>query len=154
MATEFIPETPTLPQLDAAGREVPDQTPIVLRVRGVQISQYDQIKAFVRRELSDAARGVGAETFEEANDFDVPDDEIRHSPHEYTEEQQARDEEAIADGLAAKKAQQERLAKTVRGETGQPDQPRVFTPKTKKRLRQMYLEELLDQAEKPDTTET
>lgn len=85
------------PRLDEKGREIPDNEPIVIRVRQRTIQQFDHIKAYIRRELSEAAGAGQFETFDEANDFDVPDEEIRHSPHEYSEEQEVREREKFED---------------------------------------------------------
>lgn len=41
----------------------------------------DQIKRLLRTELSSQAAAQGEETFEEANDFDVPDDEFDSEPN-------------------------------------------------------------------------
>lgn len=135
--------------LNEQGQEIPDDTPIVLRVRGVAISQYDQIRAYVRRELSDQARGMGAETFEEANDFDVDDETIHHAPHEYTEEQEMRDLEAIEDEKAR------RAAKKKKASTGNPVEvppagAPAPAPRSKKPLRsQMFLQALDELPDEP-----
>lgn len=78
--------------LNEAGQEVPDPTPIVIHVRGRVISQFDDVRAFIRRELSMAASAAHLETFEESNDFDIPDDPIDPTtPHEYSADQEADD---------------------------------------------------------------
>lgn len=81
--------------LDAEGREIPDQTPIVIRVKNRRISQWDDVRAFIRNELSNAASNSGAETFEEANDFYMEDDPSPPSPWEYSADQEAEDREAL-----------------------------------------------------------
>lgn len=78
--------------LNEAGQEVPDSTPIVIHVRSRRISQFDEVRAFIRRELSMAARAASQETFEEANDFDIDGDPIDpNTPHEYSADQEAED---------------------------------------------------------------
>lgn len=59
----------------AARREHLDPTPLALPV-GFRSppSLIDQMRSMIRREFSEAAAMAGRETFEEANDFDVPDD--------------------------------------------------------------------------------
>lgn len=82
-------------KLNEQGQEIPDDTPIVIHVRQKKITQFDDVRAFIKRELSDTAARSGRETFEEANDFDVDDDPIPQSAHEYTEEQEEADRETI-----------------------------------------------------------
>lgn len=91
-------------QLDDQGREIPDPTPIVIRVRTGVISQFDQVRAFIRNELSRQAGAEGFETIDDANDFDVDDDLFPVSPHEYTADTEAADREALAAAEARAKA--------------------------------------------------
>lgn len=81
--------------LDDEGREIPDPTPIVIRVKNRQVTDFDQVRNFIRQELSAGAAASGRETMEEANDFDVDDELFPPSPHEYTEDTEAADREAI-----------------------------------------------------------
>ncbi|UDN67897.1 hypothetical protein [robinz microvirus RP_175] len=81
--------------LDKDGREVPDTTPVVLRFRGRETTNFDDIRQFIRREMSDAAARGGQETFEEANDFDVGDDDMPKSPHEYSADQEDEDRDIV-----------------------------------------------------------
>lgn len=62
--------------LTADGREVPDSTPMAPPVGYVkQKTITERIREMVRSEhLRRAAEEAGAETFEEADDFNVPDD--------------------------------------------------------------------------------
>lgn len=134
--------------LDDQGREVPDQEPIVIRIRGQSIQQFDHIKAFIRRELSAAAESEGRETFDEANDFDIPDDDIRHSPHEYTEEQEQREKERFEDERAkAKKefdahveSEIKKRRPAARNEQG--DAPAKRANGTTNRPKQFFLQEV------------
>lgn len=60
---------------DELGRELPDRTPVARPVGWKQpASLREQIRKFVRDELSRVAEEQGAETFEEADDFDIEDD--------------------------------------------------------------------------------
>lgn len=104
-------------RLDDEGREVLDQTPIALRVKRRVVTDFEDIRKIIRREISDAASRGGAETFEEANDFDVDDEVDFTSPHEYTADQEAEDREAIE---AHKQAELERAVKAndARAELG------------------------------------
>lgn len=65
--------------LDQEGRfEYPDPYPVSPPVPfRKSLDPLDQlIKQYVRRELSNQAQEQGAETFEEADDFDIPDDPL------------------------------------------------------------------------------
>lgn len=65
------------------GFEVFDQTPIETPTRlRMPIGHVERMRAVVRQELSRAAQDWGDETFEEADDFDLPDDEQYVSPYE------------------------------------------------------------------------
>ena len=65
------------PGLDEKGNEVPDPTPMEPPVGFVsQPPLREQIRQMVLSErLRLEAEAAGAETFEEADDFDVPDDQ-------------------------------------------------------------------------------
>lgn len=64
--------------------EVLDPTPVAIPVRLQRQSEYnDLIRQMIRsEELKRDAERAGAETFEEANDFDVGDDDDPVSPYE------------------------------------------------------------------------
>lgn len=68
------------------GEELPDQTPIELPV-GVRRpeSLNDMMRRMIRTSLSQYAADQGEETFEEANDFDIPDDDPTVSNTQYQE---------------------------------------------------------------------
>jgi len=69
--------------LDAYGREMPDPTPIAPPVGYTkQPTMVDHVRALVARHISEAAAGAGAESFEEANDFEVGDDYEPETPYE------------------------------------------------------------------------
>lgn len=61
--------------LNNEGYEVPDNTPVEMPTRlKLPQSRVDQIRQFIRQELSLQAQDDGMESFEEANDLE-PDDE-------------------------------------------------------------------------------
>lgn len=62
--------------LDELGREMPDGTPmeVPFHLRG-QESIDQRVARLVAQSLSRAAQETGMETEEEANDFDIPDDD-------------------------------------------------------------------------------
>lgn len=75
-------------ELDAQGREVLDETPLVLPVKALRRpSTLDEIRQYIGIVNQEAARS-GQETFEEADDFDVGDDHDPHSPWEMAVDQE------------------------------------------------------------------
>lgn len=71
---------------DAFGREIPDTTPIAVPFDfGRPLSLHDQIKRFIRSEISQRAAAAERETFEEADDFDVDEDPDPFSAYEIPE---------------------------------------------------------------------
>lgn len=62
------------------------------------LSLQDEIKRFIRLEMSEAARNQGLETFEESDDFDVGEDPdlLLPTAYELTEEQLHRDASDLA----------------------------------------------------------
>lgn len=63
-------------QFDEFGREIPDPTPAPMPPgAGRGFSLHDQIKASIKLEMSRIAEEAGSESFEEADDFDVEDEE-------------------------------------------------------------------------------
>lgn len=77
--------------LNEKGHEVLDDTPIAVPLKIKARSQYDQIRQFIRQELSAQAQKVGVETFQEADDFDVGDDYDPRSPWELDFDQETAD---------------------------------------------------------------
>lgn len=80
-------------KFDDKGRELPDSTPIELPLHWQRPQTIqEQIRSFVRSELSRRAAAQGEETFEEADDFDVDDDFDPRSPWElnFDQEQEPR----------------------------------------------------------------
>lgn len=74
-------------QYDDQGREIPDPRPMSLPSGWDRpLSLSEQIKRMVRVELSRQAVDDGQESFEEADDFDVEDEEAEFlSPYEVSE---------------------------------------------------------------------
>lgn len=65
------------------GQELPDSTPIELPLRFKRPpTLQEQIKQMVRHEVSRTAEEQGFESFEEADDFAVEDDDMPVSRHE------------------------------------------------------------------------
>lgn len=77
-------------QFNERGQQIPDQTPVEVPLRFTRpLSMQDEIRRFVRQELSNRAADDGAESFEEADDFEVDDDEDLASPYELMAEEPA-----------------------------------------------------------------
>lgn len=75
--------------LNEKGQEVPDPTPIEVPLNFRRPpSLTERIKSIIAHQLSQQAAETGAETFEEANDFDVDEDPDFHSPYEVLELQE------------------------------------------------------------------
>ena len=73
-------------QYDDLGREVPDSRPVAVPFNfGRPLSLHEQIKRFIRSELSTRAAAAESETFEEADDFDVDEDPDPVSAYEMVE---------------------------------------------------------------------
>lgn len=68
----------------ADGREIPNSTPMEPPIGyKKQPSIFDQVRALVRSDqLKKEAMDAGMETFEEADDFDLDEDEDPHSKYE------------------------------------------------------------------------
>lgn len=63
--------------------ENPDPTPVAMPVKFHRPpTLQEQIRAYTRASLNRHAEAEGKETFEEANDFDVGDDDFPRSQHE------------------------------------------------------------------------
>lgn len=69
---------------DELGRQVPDPRPVEVPV-GLKrpLTLQEEIKRFVRSELSTRAAAEGVETFEEADDFELDEDPDLVHPTEY-----------------------------------------------------------------------
>lgn len=60
-----------------------DDTPVSIPTRlRLPQSRTDQIRAFIRAELSRSAMEDGHETFEEADDFEIDEEDFPMSPYE------------------------------------------------------------------------
>lgn len=69
---------------NAQGEEILDQTPVSIPIRlNRPPTLNERIKRMMQLELSEYARQQGKESFEDADDFDIPDDEVQiNSPYE------------------------------------------------------------------------
>lgn len=71
---------------DERGREIPDPTPVAMPAGvGQPEPLHVTIKRMIRNEMSQFADSQGQETFEEANDFDVDDEDEMRSNYEFDE---------------------------------------------------------------------
>lgn len=77
-------EIARVPTHDEQGRELPDPVPLAPPVGWhAQPSMFETMRAMIRSEaLRELAEAQGDETFEEAQDFEVDDDDFPQSPHE------------------------------------------------------------------------
>lgn len=74
---------------DKQGRELPDPTPVDIPAGFKRPETLaEQIKRMIRTDMSSFAESQGAESFEEANDFEVDEDDAEQHPthHELHEE--------------------------------------------------------------------
>lgn len=63
--------------LDGNGWEIPDPTPVAMPVGFKRPETLaEQVRRLVRTTISREAAEAGAETFEESEDFDIPDDPV------------------------------------------------------------------------------
>lgn len=82
--------------MDSQGREIPNPNPIVIHLPSGPVTDFDRVRELIRRELSIEAERNGEESIEEANDFEVEGDMFPVSPHEYDEDTEKADYEALA----------------------------------------------------------
>ncbi len=84
MARKNPTVAPIPTRLDQRGREIPDPTPIAIPINFHKPETLDaKIMRLTRQGISDNAAQNGKETFEESNDFNIPDDGYDPvSPHE------------------------------------------------------------------------
>lgn len=72
--------------LNEHGHEVPDPRPVARPLHvDVPETLAEMIQRMVRSQVSRQAEAVGFETFEDADDFDVGDDEELSSPYELSD---------------------------------------------------------------------
>lgn len=111
--------------IDSSGCEKLDPTPASLPVGFHRPpTLQEQIRRLVRSELSDAASKHGAESFEEADDFNVGDDLDPSSPYEEQFEHNANIESLKQQVEQGKKA---RAALKAQKQTPSPDAPALKT---------------------------
>lgn len=123
------------------GHELPDPTPVEVPIGFRRpLTLQEEIMRFVRREMSQIAEQQGFETFEESDDFDVDDDVMPYSRHELTPAQEERimrrdasdlerplkgdgdagDDRVQRKGNAERRAEDDSVGTTVRGERSSP----------------------------------
>lgn len=63
-------------QFDERGREIPDQTPVEMPIGYRRpLTMEERMQKYIREEMSRRAADDGMESFEEADDFDVEDED-------------------------------------------------------------------------------
>lgn len=68
------------------GLETPDPTPIEVTLRDRPLNIHEQIARFTRDDkVQQSLRNQGIDTFDEADDFEIPDAEEYRSPYEEIE---------------------------------------------------------------------
>lgn len=71
------------------GQEIPDSRPVEMPLNFRRPKPLNQlVSEIVARQIRELAEEQGAESFEEADDFDVGDEEFPTSIHEMTDEQE------------------------------------------------------------------
>lgn len=127
LAVEDYLKLPKMRRRDPeTGKEIVDPVPLAPPIGWFkQPSMFDQVREMVRGEhLRMAALASGAETFEDANDFDVDDDIFPASPHEMDdfaplEDLQARRQTAFREEFLRER--QERQMKRERRQWAEED---------------------------------
>lgn len=67
---------------DQNGHEILDPTPVAIPLGYERPESLEQkMMRFIRHQLSSAAQGQGMESFDEANDFDIDDDDVMPLTH-------------------------------------------------------------------------
>ncbi len=69
-------------------KEIPDPTPIEIGVREAYDPQAEMVRSITESVMSNLANKEGQETFNEANDFNVEDEDSFDSPYELSEMQE------------------------------------------------------------------
>lgn len=108
--------------MDSEGREIPNPNEIVIYLPSGPVTDYDRVRELIRRELSIEAAQREEESFEDANDFEVEGDLFPVSPHEYDEDTEKADFEALA-------AEQERQKRSK--SEGKPSKPAAIDAEKK-----------------------
>ncbi len=98
-------------------KEHPDPTPVELPVGyDHPLPLRDEMRRFIREELSNTAASAGEETFEESDDFDCHEDDELLSPYELTELQEEYVPDDEPEEVSEKEAEQ---APAVTAEEGE-----------------------------------
>lgn len=73
-------------KFDFMGREIPDTTPAETPPHlSRAVSRHEEMKAYIRAELSRQMEDAGMESFEDADDFEVDEDPDILSPYELSD---------------------------------------------------------------------
>lgn len=132
------------------GQEIPDDTPLAIPL-GMKKpeSLVEMMRRLIRSDVSRFAQDQGEETFEEANDFDVEEDdaELHSSPYELMTDEvpraQAKPEKPHGDNRTENEA-----SETERSDEDEDEEPR---PRARRRARARERPEAeLDPEEDPE----
>lgn len=97
------------------GLELLNPNPLVVDIGPKRLTLQDQIRRILKHEISKSAYKEGLETFEEANDFDVPDEDPEPlSGFEY--------EEMVPDSAPAEKVKTEVITDQQDAVVDEPDE--------------------------------
>lgn len=102
---------------NSVGQEVPDPNPVALPLRYVApLPLEERIRRMIREDLSEQAVRDGAESWDEANDFNVPDEDGRMPiADEFLEEDEfASNDPFLAQAADKKKAEVDKRIADVR----------------------------------------
>lgn len=70
-------------EYNSKGQQIPDNTPVEVPINlSMPLSVPEQIARGIRLELSRQAQSRGMESFDDADDFDMDDDDLPFSPYE------------------------------------------------------------------------
>lgn len=112
-------------KFDNMGREIPDPTPVEIPAEFQRPeSMDDKIRRMISGYMSVQAVAEGRESFEDANDFEIPDEDEFQSPYEFNEMQ----EEAPRERVEQRRVSDSVAASPVRGsDSGGRDVERAGT---------------------------
>ncbi|UDN67814.1 hypothetical protein [robinz microvirus RP_133] len=106
---------------DKQGREIPDPIPVAIPIKWSRPpTLQEQIRMFIRRDLSDQASLKGHETFAEADDFDVDDDFDPTSPWELSYDQETVGSDGSGNN-GSRRSSDKRRRSSDRDDSGQLD---------------------------------
>lgn len=110
---------------DELYREIPDPTPVAMPIHFQRPeSLTDMMRRMIRTHLSEAAESGGSESFEEANDFEIEDEEPEVNLTRYEDMGSSEEIEDATPGGVESPAQE---AKAEEKPTGGSEQPPAAT---------------------------